>query len=167
MESIQVWHPMLCGCVVHEAIDTALGSPEAIVASIRYVTREEAVQIHRAHFEAAPGTTRDPVSAPQPPHKHCPRHVKHGATAFLHAALRDESMRVEAMRAEAAAISGRPVSEIEYRPTWNDTNPAGTHAPLAIRFPDLTAQQRGLVAASIARRRAEHGFAGDVIVANE
>ena len=164
MESVQVWHPMNCECVIHEAIDTTLGTPEAIAASIRYVTREEAVAIHNAHFKAHPETTRSPEAFPQPPHRHCPRHAKHGATPFLRAALVDESKRVEAMRAEAAARSGIPVDELPYEVQWDDSNPAGTHAPLSVRFPTIDEPQRTQVEQAIPNRRVASNFVGTVRV---
>src|SRR4051812_20106524 len=59
MEQIQLWSPDTCGCVFHQAVDPDTGI-------VRFISRDEAVEIHQKLYEANPGGIMNPSANPQP-----------------------------------------------------------------------------------------------------
>ena len=87
LNSIQLWSPDTCGCVIHTAYDDTLPPSERVLS---YVTEEEAEVIVHARRKAG---EKNINPKRQPPAILCPAHAAIGAKPELLATVRDENNR--------------------------------------------------------------------------
>ena len=127
LDYVQVWSPDTCGCIVHQAGDQDAADTSRVM---RYVTYEEAVEIHVRHFWARPESTNYKVwwSMPrksksgrlkspkriialvQPHPRLCPAHLALGYTGEMYETVRELNTRKN-IACYLAWVIGNDISE--------------------------------------------------------